>query len=101
MGSSKCTSREVLESNKEQKWLYGWLRGEHHEEEIQQYLANVAPPVLNPKGAVVCVCSVDRELEDSKQSPLLVLFSNDFSKLWIVCIFGNRGQSARAYFNSI
>ncbi len=68
---------KVLESNKEQKWLYGWLCGEHHEEEIQQYLTNVAP-VLNPEGAVVCVCSVDRELEDSCYPHYLSFFQTIF-----------------------
>ena len=68
----------MLESNKEQKWLYDWLRGELHEEVIQQYLSNVAPPVLNPKGAVVCVCSVDRELEDSSYPYYLSFFQTIF-----------------------
>lgn len=75
----------MLESNKEQQWLYDWLRGEHHEEEIQQFLSAVAP-VLNPKGAVVCIYRIDKEIEDSNNSYYLSFFKTIFQSYGLLLL---------------
>lgn len=84
MGSSKLTIREVLSSNNEEQWLFEWLYGKHHEEEIQQHLSNVTS-VVNPKGAVVCVCRMERELEGSTYSYSGSFFRTFFQSYGLFC----------------
>lgn len=71
------TSKDLLEilyveeqkKSKEKQWVHGWLKGEHQEEEILQYVFAV-DSTLKPKGVVACVCRMEMKIEDFAYSYL-------------------------------
>ncbi len=66
---------EEQRKQKEQQWVYEWLNGEYHAEEIQQYISSL-DSTLKPNGATVCICRLNQVLDDSKHSYFLAILRN-------------------------